>query len=140
MNALSQRGFSIISAIFLVVIVALVAAFMVNIGSVQRATVAQSVVGARAHYAATSGIEWAARQVLGNPGVSDCFAPPVTSFAVSGGNTGIFQVTVGCVPRQITEGGLTYFVYDLSATAEFGPAGQEDYFTRTFTATLASLP
>lgn len=136
---LRQRGFSLVTAIFLIVVVALIAAFIVTIGSVQHATSAFSVVGARAHFAALSGVEWGAQQVLDNPGAPACFASP-TTFTVSGGGSGNFALTLTCAQTSVAEGALSYEVFDLDVTAEFGVSGQEDYFSRTVSASISSAP
>lgn len=134
-----ERGFSLVTAIFLVVVIALIAAFMVTIGSVQRTTSAFAVVGARAHFAALSGIEWSAQQVLDNPGAPACFVSP-TTFIVSGGTSGNFSVTLSCAQTSVTEGVVNYEVFDIDSIAEFGISGNEDYFSRTISASVASAP
>ena len=53
-----NRGFLMPSAIFLLVILAGLAAFLVTISSGQQLGSAQDVVGARAYQAARSGLEW----------------------------------------------------------------------------------
>lgn len=134
-----QAGISLVTATFLIVIVAMLAAFMVSIGSVQRATSTLAVVGARAHYAAASGIEWGVHQVLANPAAPVCFASP-TSFPLSGAGAGNFNVTVNCAATPVTEGATSYVAFDLEAVAEFGTPGQEDYFSRRLAASVASVP
>ena len=88
----SQNGFSIIGAIFIIVVVALIAAFLVGIGASQRTSSAHAVVALRAHFAAMSGVEWAVHQVLANPASPACFANG-TSFTVPGVGSGNFRVT-----------------------------------------------
>lgn len=62
-----SRGFSIVTAIFLLVILAALGAFMLNVSSGQHLALAKDVDGSRAVQAARLGAEWGAYQVLRNP-------------------------------------------------------------------------
>lgn len=135
----SQSGFSLVSAIFLVVVVALIAGFMVSIGGLQRSASANAVVAKRAHFAARSGIEWAVHQVLSNPAAPECFTLP-TSFGFSGIGSGGMRVSFDCNETEVTEGAVSYSVFDLEAIAEFGVSGSEDYFRRVLSASVATPP
>jgi MSHA biogenesis protein MshP len=53
------RGFSLPTAIFLLVILALLGAFMVSLSTTQNVMSAQDVQGSRAYNAARAGMEWA---------------------------------------------------------------------------------
>ena len=106
------RGFTLVSAIFLIVVIALIAGFLVNIGSIQRTTSAFSLMGARAEFAARSGIEWGVHEVLANAVTPVCFASP-TSFVIDAA----FTVTLDCVATPVTEGATSYVVFDINATA-----------------------
>ena len=53
-----QSGISLITAIFLLVVVALLVVYITNIRVVQQTTLLYGVQGARATNAAQSGIEW----------------------------------------------------------------------------------
>ena len=134
-----QRGFSLVTAIFLVVVIALLAGFMVTIGSIQKTTMAFSIVGSRANFAAVSAVEWGAHHVLNVGGGPTCFASP-TTFTVSGGASGNFNVTLECVETSVTEGPTTYSVFDTDVISEFGTSGQEDYFSRSISASITSAP
>lgn len=59
-----QCGFAIVSAIFLVVVLAALGAFMVTFSGVQHVTHAQDIQGSRAYWAARSGIEWGVYQAV----------------------------------------------------------------------------
>jgi MSHA biogenesis protein MshP len=135
-----SHGFSLVTAIFLIVIVALVAAFMVSIGSIQSATSAYAIVGARAQFAAVSGLEWGIHQVLSNPGAPSCFASP-TSFTLSGGGAANFVVTLACaVTPTVTEGASQYVVFNIDVVAESGAPGSADYFSRRLSAAVSTAP
>lgn len=92
-----SRGFSIVSAIFLLVVLSVLGAMMMNISNVQHTSSAMDVQGARAYQAARAGIEWGLFTQL-NPPAAACFASP-TSFALpaaSANTLGAFTVTVTC--------------------------------------------
>jgi MSHA biogenesis protein MshP len=60
----TQQGFAAIAAIFLVVILAALGAFMVTFSNTQQLTSAQDVQGSRAYWAAHSGLDWEISQVI----------------------------------------------------------------------------
>ena len=64
MAAAGERGFALVSAIFLLVILVSLAAFLVNISTSQSITSAQDVQGSRAYHAARAGADWGLYQVL----------------------------------------------------------------------------
>lgn len=53
-----QRGFAIVAAIFILVVLAALAGFVVSVSSTQHLTFAQDIQGARAYQAARVGVEW----------------------------------------------------------------------------------
>ncbi|MEM7540251.1 MAG: hypothetical protein AAF384_01570 [Pseudomonadota bacterium] len=131
-----SRGFTLLGAVFLIVIVSLLAGFLVSIVGLQKTSTALSTLGARAHYAAISGLEWGVHQTLTT---TSCFTSP-TTFSV-GGIGGEFEVTLTCVATAgVQEGALTYDVFDLDAIAEFGTAGNEDYVSRRLSASVTTSP
>lgn len=71
-----QRGFSLITAIFLLVIVSGLAAVMVPFFTAQQQSSALDVTGSQAYHAAVAGIEWSAFQIAPNS-LSGSTAPPV---------------------------------------------------------------
>ncbi len=125
-----QRGFSLISAIFLIVVLAGLAAYLVNTGGVQRTTFIQSVLGARAWQAARSGIEWGAHRALNASG------------ACNGGYTlDGFTVTVSCTSSSHTEQAQTVTVYAITALAEQGTYGAgSEYISRRIEASVSVTP
>ena len=54
-----QAGFTLVTAIFIVVILALLGGYMVSLSGVQRMTTVHALQGAKAYQAARAGIEWA---------------------------------------------------------------------------------
>lgn len=113
-----QRGFSIITAIFLIVVLAALGAYAVSLFRVQQTTAAYDELGARAYQAAQAGIEWGAWQVLRGPGTC---AAASGSLALPG-SLSPFTVTVACVSTAHSEAGNPVTIYRLSATACNQPA------------------
>lgn len=103
----SQRGFGIITAVFLLVVLAGLGVAMVSLSTVQHASSALDVQGARAYQAARAGIEWGLyRQLRANI----CEANRTFAVPASGG----FTVTVRCT---LTNGPGALQRYQLVATA-----------------------
>lgn len=129
-----NRGFTLVSAIFLLVIVALVAAYALSIGSTQRADTTLALLGKRADLAARSGLEWGIARVL-----QDNACPASTSFSPTGTGIASFSVAVSCSSASVTEGATTYPVYSLTVTATLGSEGSEDFARRTVTAQVSGI-
>lgn len=108
------RGFSLPTAIFLLVILALLGAFMISLSSSQNVMSAQDVQGSRAYQAARAGMEWAAYN-LKLPATT-CPASP-TTLTVDG-----FTVTVTCSLATHDEGGTTRYIFYVASTASAGGA------------------
>ena len=141
------RGFVLPSAVFLLVILAALAAFLVRISTTQSITSAQDIQGARAYQAARAGIEWGLYQVL-DPLNTSAVAPtdaawpnmpgcPNGALAVEG-----FNVAVGCdpaVPQDYVEAGNSrnIRVYRLVATASLGAVGAANYVERQMQVTVS---
>lgn len=123
-----QRGFSILSALFLLVVLSALGAFMVNFSTVQSASSVQDLLGAQAYQAARAGIEWGLFRVLQN-------TPPVcggpTTVALGGALTG-YAVSVACVDSgALSEGSnVTLHIYTITSTATQGVSGRFNYVSR----------
>lgn len=115
----AQAGFAAIAAIFLVVVLAAMGAFMVSFSNTAQLTSAQDQQGVRAYWAARGGLEWGLAQVTTNP-ATVCPAPASTttssSFTLDG-----FALTVSTTANCYLEGGVPVFLYRVQATAS--PAG-----------------
>lgn len=131
-----QTGFSLVSAIFIVVVVSMIAGVMVNLGNTQRATPVLALMGLRADAAAASGMEWAIATVLA---AGAC--PAVgTAFGFPGSALEGFTATITCNAEALVEGARSYRVYQLVVTAEAGQEGAEDHFRRTLAASVSDAP
>ena len=118
----NQRGIALVSAIFLMVVLAAIGAFMVRIYGVQSRTIPLVIGGAEAYQAARDGIEWGIGRALASP--SSCLNPYLDQ-TMEG-----FTVTVDCQATEVSEGGVDYNVYNITAFAERGAYGTPDYFSR----------
>ncbi len=91
----NAAGFSIVVAIFLLVVIGLLAAAIVSMQTVQQQESALDVQGARAYQAARAGIEWGLYQQLR---VSPSICSGTTSFKMPAGTSlSSFSVSVTCV-------------------------------------------
>lgn len=128
----TQRGFSIVSAIFLLVVLAALGAFMVTFSSVQHISSALDVQGARAYHAARAGIEWGSYQVL-----RGAFCPAPTNVPLAGNLAG-FVVTVQCTQYgPFVEGAGTVNIYVIVSEAHQGTPGSSAYVERQLQATIS---
>lgn len=128
-----QRGFSIVSAIFLLVVLSFLGVAMVSLSTTQHQTAAMDVMGSRAYQAARAGIEWAAFQVANSPSNAVAAVPCNTIIAAGtlAGTLEPFAVTVNCAAASHVEGATTIWIYDVSAVAQTGGvAGNPDFVER----------
>ena len=133
-----QRGFSLVSAIFLLVVLALLGTMMTTFFGSQQQTLGMDVQGSRAYQAARAGIEWGAYNVsVAAPGaVCGNLAAPIAAGTLQGG-LAQFTVNLQCVPAVANEGGVTINIYTLTATANNGaPVGSPDRVERSITALI----
>jgi MSHA biogenesis protein MshP len=133
-----QRGFSLITAIFLLVVLGGLGTMMVTFFVAQQQSSTLDVMGSRAYQASRAGVEWAAYNISANgagilwPGCAT-YAAPATLFAANtlAGNLSPFNVTLTCNPASAVEGTSTIFVYDLTSMANNGLApGNKDFVER----------
>lgn len=123
-----SRGFSLISAIFLLVVLAGLGTAIVNVATVQHKSSAFDIQGARAYQAARAGIEWALYQTL-VAGAGYCNGPgaATNSFQLPAGTTlSEFTVTVTCTPT----------IYDTTTTIRV----PNTIIAREITATACNQP
>ena len=130
---LRQRGFSLIAAVFLLVVVAALVIYMANIGVVQQTTLLYGVQGARASQAARSGIEWGIhRAIVGNSCVG---STSFTDVAFAG-----FNIEVQCTRTVHFEGATQVDTFNLSSIASSGVYGTLDYVQRRLQASVSIDP
>ena len=115
-----QYGVSLIAAIFLLLLLAGLAAFMANILSVTHINMAADIGGSRAYQAARAGAEWGMFQLDPNAQsatLPDCSAASGTLTSIPG-----HSVQVDCVAYPLSggtyqEGGRTLRIFRITATA-----------------------
>jgi len=113
-----QRGMSMVVAIFLVTIVASLAAFAVTVGTATRESENLQLQADRANAAARAGVEWGAYRARVN---NNCVANApfnLTETALRG-----FRVTVNCS----NVGSTANPVYEIDAFSQRSSFGAADY-------------
>lgn len=116
------RGFTMVSALFILVVLSLLGAALARMSQRQHLDSALDLQEAQAYQAAQAGLEWAAWQVLRNPAppaaAPGCFG---TTHFSPGGTLAGFTVTVQCSRTPATgtlaDGATTLVFYELTANA-----------------------
>ncbi len=112
------RGVSLITAVFLVVVLAGLAAAIARVSLTQASTSAMDVVGVQAYHAARSGLEWGIfRQLRLGPANGDCFALRSTFALPAKPGVHQFTVTVTCDEKDDNFAGDTTNRWTLKAVA-----------------------
>lgn len=122
------------SAVFLLVVLALLGAMIVALSTTQHVGQARDLFGSRAYFAARAGIEWGVYAALRNNAcAASATLPPLAGSAQD------FSVVVGCtVSGPFDEGGTTVRVYQLTSTATRGAAGAPDQVERQLQAVVST--
>jgi MSHA biogenesis protein MshP len=135
-----QSGFSLVAAIFLIVVLAALGAFAVQVAMTQYQSSNLELLQARAQAAAEAGIEYGANITL-QRAVPYCL--PTTLNLTQGALAGfVVKVTCTSTTHQIYTGATptTYTVYALTATASNGTYGAQDYVSRTVSRNVTNAP
>lgn len=134
-----ERGFSVVAAIFMLVVLAVLAVIIASVTGLQQSSSQLDIMGARAYQAARAGMEWGAHRVLdpnhtlngascaagpgGGPNMSSCPAPSANLPALPASLLP-FTVTVQCTQTaDTTEGNRNVRVFTIIATACNQPNG-----------------
>ncbi|MCG8383626.1 MAG: hypothetical protein MJA28_15655 [Gammaproteobacteria bacterium] len=122
----SQKGFSIVSAIFIVTVLAALASYTLSISAVQHTSNTQTLQKMRARLAAYSGLEWGIRYIQDN---NTC-PPGGISFIVTAFTVSISQCDASTL---ITEGTSSYrsFMIESHAATVGKVFGERDYVAST---------
>jgi MSHA biogenesis protein MshP len=132
MNINNQNGFTIVQAIFILVILSLLGAYMVRLGTVQQSTSTQALLQARAYLAAQAGLEWGIYKVTTTHSCAtwDAGTPKIEGFSVG----------VECEKSDLYyEGDDEIYIYNLKATASYPDVdalSNLDYVSRTLRVTI----
>ena len=135
-----QSGFTLITSIFLLVVVALLSSYIVTLRSVQQTTVGYGVQGVRAMQAARAGIEWGIYRALPpEGGVSEC--SDTNEEFIGSGAIADFRIYVTCKLQGIhTEGIIKISTYRLTSRAEIGVYGTLNYTSRELQSRVSESP
>ena len=123
------RGFALVPALFLLVVLGALALSAVKIGTGQQNAVTMGLMEARALAAARSGIEWGSYSALHG----SCAGATLT---LTEGALNGFTVVVTCNYAVFSNGSGTNNWYSLTATATSGTYGQPAYVRRTLVQTV----
>jgi MSHA biogenesis protein MshP len=126
----SQKAFSLVPALFLLIVLASLGAVAVRLTAVQQQTVVLATQGARAYAAARTGINAAAYDALVN---GNCGAQ---SIVLNEGGLSGFAVDTACSSTVHSEGAVTNTVYVIDAFSSAGSYGSPDYVSRRVRATV----
>jgi MSHA biogenesis protein MshP len=115
----NQAGFGIISAVFILVILAVLAVSITFMAGTQRSASNMDLLGSRAYQAARAGIDWGAYQALVS---AACPAPTNLTFPAGSSMAG-FTTTITCALTTTNEGGVTITLYNIISNACNFPTG-----------------
>ncbi len=129
----TESGFVLPTAIFLLVVLAALATYMVSLSRTSHLSSALDVQGTRAYVAARAGIEWGAWQLLRNASCAAAHPPLVLA-----GTLAPFSVNVSCtLSGTYPDGADMVSVYQITATATSGTPGEVDYVERQIQASFS---
>lgn len=111
---LKSRGFTLISAIFVVVVLSAFGMSMLVMSTVQQRGSALDLESARAYQAARAGLEWGLYQVQTPAGPPACFGS--TNVALTG-ELSRFVATVQCTLTNYSDGSQNFSMYTLISNA-----------------------
>lgn len=115
----SQAGFGIVSAVFILVFLAILGVSITFFAGTQRSAVLVDVLGSRAYQAARAGIDWGAYQALRN---GSCLASTNITFPATS-SLSPFTATVACTATTANEGGTVITLYNIVSNACNIPTG-----------------
>jgi len=134
-----QGGFSIVMAIFILVVLSLLGGYMVKLSGVQNATAVNAVQGARAYQAARSAIEWSIAKIITSAG--DCRGVTDDSALAALTEVNSFNITLSFIypPIDFSEGETNFTVYKINSKSEFGSYENAGYISRTVEMSIACI-
>ena len=132
-GARRQRGFAAIAAVFLVVVLAALGAFMVSISNTEQIDSLRDFQASRAYWTARAGLEWGVGAASATGPASMTAATCTANLAIAG-----FTAAVSCTVNAYLDPNPTkrYIVAVTSVASAGGAPGAVSYVTRTVTGTL----
>jgi MSHA biogenesis protein MshP len=141
-----QRGFSLVTAIFLLVVLAGLGAMMMTFFTAQQQISASDIVGSRADQAARAGVEWSAFQIIQSVAAGGTYAAgceagpsPYTVSVALPATLDAFNVNVECSYTPPVSGTVKTGVYAITSTASGvngATPGSVDYVERVLSAAI----
>ena len=115
----NNNGFTLVQAIFILVVLSLLGVAMMRLIGVQSSTSIFALQGARGYQAARSGLEWGAARAKNTESCNGTLT------------VDNFTVNVTCSSRSFSEGSIgPYDIYRISSTATSGNYGSPDFVSR----------
>ena len=128
-----------VSAIFLIVVLALLGAAMAKFSIMQHASSTQDYQGVRLYLAAQSGLEWGLYRILEPDSAASATLPSCWSGSATvtlAQDLAPFSTSVTCSATTTTEDDKSIATYLLVATAASGTAGTQHYVERQVQTTV----
>ena len=132
----SQPGFMMVTTMFLLVILSLMASYIVALAALTSSSESMSLSRVRSYFAAASGLEWATYKVQQSP--YTCPGASTTFSLTQGGLSGLTAL-VTCSKSTFTQGSSTYYVFSLAATGSYSSQGALDYAQSTLSQSVLVL-
>jgi hypothetical protein len=131
---LRSAGIALVSALFLLIVMGVLAAVMVTLSNVEHDTGNKSLLTAKVYYGAKAGLDWGIQRANA---AGSCVAS-TGPFALTQAALAGINVTVTC--EMSGPHGLGNFVYYLTSIATIGTVGNPDYAERRMEATVSNIP
>ena len=117
----NETGFSLVSAIFILVVLAVLGAALLTVSTLRHASAGIDVQGVRGYQAAASGVEWGLYRLLDPDGAPAAALPACwagTASVTPGGSLAAFAVATTCTRATTTELGRDIGVYTIVSGSE----------------------
>lgn len=124
---IKNKGFALIAAVFIIVVLGLMAIYIVRLSTIAFSVIDLSMQGVRAYYAAKSGLEWGIARA-----VNSASCVPSTTFSFNQGALTNFSTIVTCTSIAVTEA-TSYTLYNITAQGFTGTVGTSGFVSRTLT-------
>lgn len=125
----TQQGASIVAAIFLIVVLSLLATGMVSLIATSSQSVSHEVTSSKSYFTGRTCLQWARYQMVYNPGTlsaSNDFSPlPDTALDKSN-----CTVDITTIPDHDSNDGVNIVFYNIDVTAAFGSITDSEYSKR----------
>jgi len=126
-----QHGFTIVLAMFILVILALLGSYMVRLAGVQHGTSTLTWQSAKAYQAAKAGMGWAVKTIKSGGNCASLTSQNISFPGIPG-----FTVSFTCTMLNYQEGTGTPKIFKINSRSEFGAFLGQDYVSRAIEASL----